>query len=75
MKKQVLLISAAALATVACAAPAKVDKPRDQMTQREKDSAFAVSGLPGAGAAGKAIKMADQEAARQAAIDSVTAEN
>ncbi len=75
MQKQILWLCAVALAAGACAAPVKVDKPRDQMTQREKDSAFAVSGLPGAGVAGKAIKMADQGAARQAAIDSLTAEN
>ena len=75
MKNHVLWISALALGVGACAAPAKVDKPRDQMTQREKDSVFAASGLPGAGVAAKAIKMADQETARQAAIDSLTAEH
>lgn len=75
MKKQILWMSAVALAAGGCAAPVKVDKPRDQMTQREKDSAFSVSGLPGAAVAGKAMKLADQETARQAVIDSLTKEN
>jgi hypothetical protein len=67
MKNHVLLISALALGAGGCAAPAKVDKPRDQMSQREKDSTIAASGLPGSGVVGKAIKVADQEEARQAA--------
>ncbi|HUQ47169.1 MAG TPA: hypothetical protein VM053_02870 [Gemmatimonadaceae bacterium] len=75
MKSHILWISVLALGAGGCAAPAKVDKPRDQMTQREKDSVFAASGLPGSGVAAKAIKMADQEAARQATIDSQTGEN
>lgn len=75
MKNPILLFCAVALGAGACAAPVKVDKPRDQMSQREKDSVFAESGLPGASVAKKAMKMADQESARQAAIDSLTAEN
>ena len=75
MKTHILWISALALGAGACAAPAKVDKPRDQMTQREKDSVFAESDLPGSSVAKKAMKMADQESARQAAIDSLTTEN
>jgi hypothetical protein len=75
MKNHFLWVSVLALGVGACAAPGKVDKPRDQMSQREKDSAIAVSGLPGAGVVGKAIKMADQEAVRQAAFDSASKEN
>lgn len=75
MKNHVMWISALALGIGACAAPAKVDKPRDQMSQREKDSAVAASGLPGSGVVGKAMNMADQEAARQAAFDSASKEN
>jgi len=75
MKTHIFWISAVALGAGACAAPAKVDKPRSEMTRREKDSAIAVSGLPGSGVVGKAMKMADQEAARQAAFDSASKEN
>lgn len=75
MKNHSFWISAVALGVSACAAPSKVDKPRDQMTQREKDSVIAASGLPGSGVVGKAIKMADQEAVRQAAFDSASKEN
>lgn len=75
MTKHVLWIGVLALGASACAAPGKVDKPRDQMTQREKDSAIAVSGLPGSGVVGKAIRMSDQEARHQAQIDSASNEN
>ena len=75
MKNQILWIGVLALGAGACAAPGKVDKPRAQMTDREKDSAIAVSGLPGSGVVGKAMKMADQEAVRQAAFDSASKEN
>lgn len=75
MKNHVIWISALALGASACAAPAKVDKPRDQMTQREKDSAIAASGLPGSGVVAKAIRMSDAEARRQAAFDSASKEN
>lgn len=75
MKRHVIWISAVALGAGACAAPAKVDKPRDRMSGREKDSVIAASGLPGSGVVGKAIKMADQETARQQAFDSAGKEN
>jgi hypothetical protein len=75
MKRHIFWISALALGAGACAAPGKVSKPRSQMSQREKDSTIAASGLPGSGVVGKAMKMADQEAARQAAFDSAGKEN
>ncbi|MDO8501314.1 MAG: hypothetical protein Q7S20_05690 [Gemmatimonadaceae bacterium] len=62
-----------AIATVlltACAAPAKVDKPREQMTQRERDSTVAASGLPGSGVVRKALSMSDAETKRAALYDS-----
>ena len=60
------------LALVACAEPPAIGKPRSQMTQREKDSVIAVSGLPGAGVVKKGMSMADAEARRAAMLDSVT---
>ena len=75
MKTRILWISALAFGIGACAAPAKVDKPRDQMSQREKDSTIAISGLPGSGVVKKAMNMADQEAARQAAFSAASKEN
>ena len=68
-------VAAALLLASACAAPVKVDKPRDQMSQREKDSVLAVSGLPGAGVVKKAISMSDLQARNQAALDSASKEN
>jgi hypothetical protein len=61
-----------ALALVACAEPSKVGKPRSQMTQREKDSVIAASGLPGSGVVKKGMSMADAEAKRNAILDSIS---
>ena len=45
------------------------------MSQREKDSALAASGLPGAGVVKKGLSIADAEAKRQAMFDSVGKDN
>ena len=45
------------------------------MTQREKDSVVAESGLPGAGVVKKALSMSDAEARQQAELDSAAKEN
>jgi hypothetical protein len=42
------------------------------MSQRERDSTIAVSGLPGAGVVKKGMSIADAEAKRQAMLDSVS---
>ena len=75
MKIRPVLIAAVMLCAAACAAPVKVDKPRDEMSQREKDSVLAASSLPGAGVVKKAMAMSDAEAVRQAAADSAGKEN
>lgn len=59
----------------ACAEPSKVDKPRSRMSQRERDSTIAESGLPGSGVVKKGLSIADAEARRQAMLDSVGKEN
>lgn len=59
----------------ACAEPPVVGKPRDQMTQRERDSTVAISGLPGSGVVKKGMSIADREARRAAMLDSVTKDN
>ncbi|HEX6574619.1 MAG TPA: hypothetical protein VF042_06570 [Gemmatimonadaceae bacterium] len=56
----------------ACAAEPEIDKPRSQMTQRERDSTIAESGLPGSGVVKKGLSMADGQAKRAAMIDSIT---
>ncbi len=75
MKMHAGVLTAAALFVSACAAPVKVDKPRDEMSQREKDSVLAESGLPGAGVVKKAIAMSDEQHRQQAAQDSASKEN
>lgn len=43
---------------------------KQELTQREKDSVFAASRVPGAKAVDKALKTADSAMARQAILDS-----
>ena len=56
-----------AAGAVACGSDETAKK--QELTQREKDSVFAGSRIPGAKAVGKALKTADSAEARQARID------
>jgi hypothetical protein len=75
MKIHVVGIAIIALGLTGCAADVKVDKPRDQMSQMEKDSALAASSLPGAGVVKKAMAISAVEQNQQAAMDSAGKEN
>ena len=75
MKKSVLTAAALAAAMTACAEPPVIEKPRSQMSQRERDSTIAASGLPGSGVVKKGMNMADREAKRAAMLDSLGSEN
>jgi len=66
---------AALLLSTACAEPPEVEKPRSEMSQRERDSTIAASGLPGSGVVKKGMHIADIEAQRAAMLDSVTGGN
>jgi hypothetical protein len=61
MKGLFIRVALVALGATACAAPARVDKPRNQMTERERDSTIAASGLPGSGVVKKAMSISDAE--------------
>lgn len=63
-----LVLALVAAGIVACGTEETAKK--QELTQREKDSVFAGSQIPGAKAVGKALKTADSAAARQARIDS-----
>lgn len=67
MKKLALLFTA----LVATACGPTDTAARDSMTQRERDSVLAQSGLPGARGVGKALTAADSVRARNAQLDSV----
>lgn len=69
-----LLALAAVLGMAACAEEAKFKKARADMTQRERDSTIAASGLPGSGVVKKAMSIADAQADRSAMFDSVGAQ-
>jgi hypothetical protein len=70
MKIRVTLL-ALALAAGCSSKPAGND--RDTMTQRQKDSVFGQSGLPGADAVTKAQKAADSLEAQRKRLDSAAA--
>jgi hypothetical protein len=58
------------VAGLACAREDTSANRRDTMTQRQRDSVLAQSGLPGAHGVGKALTAADSAKARQAQLDS-----
>jgi hypothetical protein len=70
-----LLIIPGALLLFACAEPSKVKKPRSEMTELERDSTIAESGLPGSGVVKRGLKLRSVEAAHAAALDSAGNEN
>jgi hypothetical protein len=61
----------ASLATACGAGQQQTANNRDTMTQRQKDSVLAQSGIPGAAGVGMALKTADSLKAKQAALDSI----
>ena len=75
MRTHLIRVAIIVLGAGACAAPVKFDKPRSEMTQRERDSTIAVSGLPGSGVVKKAMSMSDAQNKEAALLDSVSHEN
>jgi hypothetical protein len=72
MESHFIRVALVALGVTACAAPAKVDKPRDQMSERERDSTIAISGLPGSGVVKRAMAVSDGEAKHAAVQESAS---
>lgn len=64
------LLSLALLAAAALGCTKSEPERKQELTEREKDSVFAQSRIPGAKAVNKALQTADSAAARQARIDS-----
>ena len=75
MRTQLVRVAIIVLGAGACAAPVKFDKPRAEMTQRERDSTIAASGLPGSAVVKKALSMSDAQEKEEAIIDSASHEN
>jgi len=63
-----LALALLAAGVVACGSEETAKK--QELTQREKDSMFAGSRIPGAKAVNKALRTADSASARQARMDS-----
>jgi hypothetical protein len=72
MRAHFVRVALIALGASGCAAPAKFDKARDQMTERERDSTIAASGLPGSGVVKKAMSISDAENRHTAVQESVS---
>jgi hypothetical protein len=66
--KRLILVAFVALG---CTRDESAANDRDTMTQRQRDSVLAQSGLPGAKGVGKALSAADSIRARNAQLDSV----
>ncbi len=78
MKRQISMRKSALIAILlvtACAEPPALDKPRDQMSQRERDSTIADARLPGSGVVRKGLSIADKGAKRAALLDSIGKDN
>ena len=60
------------LVLTACAESPDIDKPRAAMSQRQRDSTVAISGLPGSQVVSQALRVSDSEAARVRALDSAS---
>ncbi len=75
MTAQLFRLAVVTLCVTACAAPAKFDKARDQMTERERDSTIAISGLPGSGVVKKAMSISDIQTKETAAQESASSGN
>jgi hypothetical protein len=69
---KITLMIAGLLALTACADAPAIEKPFAERTQRERDSAFAESKLPGAPLVKKAMKLSDAQTRRMAELDEIT---
>ena len=65
----VALLMALALASGCGSSPRRAAEP--PLTERQRDSVLARSGLPGATTVGRALEVSDDAAARAAALDSL----
>ena len=70
-RRSCLVLLCATILLAGCASETGGNR-RDTMTQRQKDSVLAQTGLPGAQGVAKALRAADSEKARQARIDSAS---
>jgi len=71
---RLLIISCVAL-LAGCAEPSKVDKPRSQMTELERDSTIGASRLPGAGVVKKGLSIRNVQNQHAEMLDSAGREN
>jgi hypothetical protein len=73
MKRIVLCVCTVVLAAACTSTKKPVANNRDTMTQRQKDSVFGASGVPGASAINKAQAAADSLNAQRKRLDAAAA--
>lgn len=66
---RIVWIVAAALMVAGCARHS--DRPASTLTEHQRDSVLATEPIPGADVVGRALKTADREAGRAAAMDTL----
>lgn len=71
VRRPTLLPAAFLLLAVACGGSGSDTPPDTAKTQRQRDSAVANSGLPGAQGVGRAMQLQDSQASRNAQLDSL----
>jgi hypothetical protein len=60
------------LSLAACAGGPEESRPRDKMSERERDSVLSESGLPGAKVVGRALTASDSEMSHTSMVDSAS---
>jgi hypothetical protein len=71
VKPQILLVLIPVALACSGAGKRTARQSRDTLTERQRDTALAKSGIPGASAVGKAMRVADSTSAEIRATDSI----
>jgi broad specificity phosphatase PhoE len=72
MRIRSVLIPSVLILFTACSSGENDSNRRDQMSQRERDSVLAESGIPGAKVVGQALTASDSETSHTSMVDSAS---
>jgi hypothetical protein len=71
VKAEILLVLIPVVLACSGGGKGSARQSRDTLTERQRDTALAKSGIPGASAVGKAMRVADSTSAQIRAADSI----
>jgi hypothetical protein len=71
--KSIIVLAAAVLLAAGCGSTQRAENERPELTQRQRDSVLARSGLPGSRTVGMALHQSDRAALRSSDLDSLSA--